>query len=116
LLRHRPPPTPLPSDLQEALTKISNASPVRTSLIEVGSLTVSSTGANLAGAILAEADLSYAILTSANLFGANFTEANLTETDLTGALWPSDAAVPEGWQRGTESGRLKRGNGGATAS
>jgi uncharacterized protein YjbI with pentapeptide repeats len=73
------------------------------------------TNANLAGAILAEADLSYAIFTSANLFGANITEANLTATDLTGTLWPSDAAVPEGWQRDVGSSRLKRGNG-ATAS
>jgi uncharacterized protein YjbI with pentapeptide repeats len=74
------------------------------------------TGADLTGAKLAGADLTGA-LTGANLTGANLTGAHLTGANLGGVLWPPDAVVPTGWQRDTESGRLKRADtdsGGAT--
>ena len=61
------------------------------------------TDANLAGANLTRATLRWVDLT-----GANLTGADLTGADLTGALWPPDAAVPEGWQRDTRPGRLGR--------
>ena len=40
--------------------------------------------------------------------GAKLTGADFTGADLIGALWPTGAAVPEGWQRDNDSGRLKR--------
>jgi hypothetical protein len=71
------------------------------------------TGANLTGAHLPYTDLSRAKfiradLAGADLTGAKLTGADFTGADLTGALWPTGAAVPEGWQRDTDSGRLKR--------
>jgi hypothetical protein len=70
-------------------------------------------GADLGGADLSYADLSDANLSRANLSRADFLWANLTGTflggaDLSGARWPADAPVPEGWERDTGSGRLKR--------
>ena len=62
--------------------------------------------ANLAGVTLTDAELSFADLTSANLTNANLTNANLSQVYLTEAVWPPDAAVPEGWQRDSHSGRL----------
>jgi Pentapeptide repeats (8 copies) len=64
--------------------------------------------ANLTGADLTDAHLPYANLTRADLTGANLTGADFTGADLTGALWPTGAAVPQGWQRDSDSGRLKR--------
>lgn len=71
------------------------------------------TGADLTGAHLAYTDLTRAKfidadLTGADLTGARLTGAKLTGAKLTGALWPTGAAVPKGWQRDTDSGRLKR--------
>jgi Pentapeptide repeats (8 copies) len=76
------------------------------------------TGADLTGAHLLytdltrakfiDADLTGADLTGAKFTGAKFTGAKFTGANLTGALWPTGAAVPKGWQRGTHSGRLKR--------
>jgi uncharacterized protein YjbI with pentapeptide repeats len=76
------------------------------------------TQADLTGADLSNADLTRAYLTRADLTGADLTGADLTGADLTGAdlthayldtaSWPQDASVPEGWQRDTGSGRLKR--------
>ena len=78
-------------------------------------------GTNLTRAKLTRANLTEANLTDANLTGANLTEANLMRVDLTGAdltdarlasakldgaLWPRDAAVPDGWALDTGSGRL----------
>jgi pentapeptide repeat protein len=73
-------------------------------------------GARLFGADLTGANLTDVKLRSAKLGGANLTGANLTGADLTGAdfnaailsdaLWPGDAAVPEGWKLDTGSGRL----------
>ena len=57
----------------------------------------------LTGAILKRANL-----TGANLTHADLTDANLTNAKLTGARWPWHATVPEGWQRDTDSGLLKR--------
>jgi uncharacterized protein YjbI with pentapeptide repeats len=73
---------------------------------------------------LTHADLTLAILThvdliSADLTGVNLTGADLTSVELTGALVPPDAVVPQGWQRGTDSGRLYRADissGGATTN
>jgi uncharacterized protein YjbI with pentapeptide repeats/membrane protein YdbS with pleckstrin-like domain len=72
------------------------------------------TGANLAGAMLTDANLSFADLTRAILLRANLTSANLsraylTGTYLTGAAWPPDAAVPQGWRQDPDSGRLAGG-------
>jgi uncharacterized protein YjbI with pentapeptide repeats/membrane protein YdbS with pleckstrin-like domain len=64
------------------------------------------TGANLAGVTLTDANLSFADLTSANLTSANLTRVNLSRVYLTDAVWPPDAAVPEGWQRDSDSGHL----------
>jgi uncharacterized protein YjbI with pentapeptide repeats len=64
--------------------------------------------ADLVGAILTDADLTGATLAGAALAAANLVGAILTDADLTGTLWPPDAAVPEGWKRGGESGRLSR--------
>ena len=76
------------------------------------------TGARVGGADLTYAHLEGADLTDANLRGANLTnaylsrahliDAHLKDASLAGAWWPEDAAVPEGWQRDTSSGRLKR--------
>jgi hypothetical protein len=43
-----------------------------------------------------------------SLARANPGAANLTRANLTGAPWPSDAGVPQGWQRDTDSGRWKQ--------
>ena len=69
-------------------------------------------GADLSGADLFGADLTHAFLARADLTGADLTHADLTDANLTGAdldraLWPPDVAVPEGWQRDADSGRLK---------
>jgi hypothetical protein len=69
--------------------------------------------ANLHGADLADADLQGAEFLNANLHGANLASANLhnadfTDADLTDALWPTDAPVPKGWIRNTQSDRLTR--------
>jgi hypothetical protein len=61
------------------------------------------TGAHLTGARFISARLMSADLRSADLAFAEFTGALLTD-----ALWPSGAAVPEGWHRDPDSGRLNR--------
>ena len=95
------------------------------------------TRTDLTEADLTRTDLSGANLTGANLTGANLTDANLTDAnltgssavvrvgrdrygevarvvevrsdaDLTGARWPEDTPVPEGWKLDTDSGRLER--------
>jgi Pentapeptide repeats (8 copies) len=65
-------------------------------------------GANLTRADLSDAKLTGANLTRANLTGANLTGAKLSRANLADALWPQDVVVPEGWQRDTGSGRLRR--------
>jgi hypothetical protein len=65
-------------------------------------------GADLHGADLTDADLTRAYLIGANLHGANLTTADLHGADLTDALMEPDAVIPPGWQRDTDSGRLKR--------
>jgi hypothetical protein len=47
-------------------------------------------------------------LTDAHLNTANLASADFGNADLTHALWPSDTAVPEGWQRDNVRGPLKR--------
>jgi len=63
--------------------------------------------ANLAGVTLTGADLSFADLTSAQLTLANVAGTNLSRVYLTDAVWPPDAAVPEGWQLSSK-GHLAR--------
>jgi hypothetical protein len=67
-------------------------------LVDVNLEEADFTGANLAGA-----DLAGATLTDANLDGAD-----LYRADLSGARWPENAPVPEGWKLDTGSGRLER--------
>jgi hypothetical protein len=74
---------------------------------------VNLTSATLTRATLSLANLTDANLTDANLIYADLTDANLTRTNLTdakliGAVWPVNAAIPEGWQRDADSGRLKQ--------
>ena len=64
--------------------------------------------AHLLGAHLDRANFSSAHLDDAHLSGAHLDGAVFDGADLTGAFWPSDAEVPEGWQRDTDSGCLKR--------
>jgi hypothetical protein len=70
-------------------------------------------GANLTGAYFSGANLTSAGLDRANLSGAWLDGANLTgayfgRANLSGAHWPSDQAVPQGWQRDGGSDCLKR--------
>jgi hypothetical protein len=77
------------------------------------------TDADLIRADLTRAKLIKATLTNATLNGANLTGANFTAADLTSALWPQNAVIPDGWQRDSDSGRLKRADanqGGATTN
>ena len=67
-------------------------------------------GADLRGAQLREADLR-----SAKLRSVDLRSADLREAELTGARWPEDTPVPEGWKRYTESGRLMADGGTETA-
>jgi Pentapeptide repeats (8 copies) len=53
--------------------------------------------ADLTGADLTGADLTGADLTGADLTGADLTGANFYDAHLTGARWPRDAAIPDGW-------------------
>ena len=79
--------------------------------------------ANLTLASFEHANLSAARLHYATLFGTGFEHANLTNVDfsntdpvyvrligadLTNACWPGDSAVPEGWQRDTDTGCLRQ--------
>ena len=67
--------------------------------------------ANLYGANLSGADLS-----NAHLEDANLAEADLTDTNLAGAFMQPAAVIPQGWQRDTDSGRLKRAGTGSGAT
>jgi hypothetical protein len=69
---------------------------------------VNLTGARLDGANLAGAQLDAVNLAGAYLHDADLTGAHLDGAVLTGAVWPPDVAVPEGWQRDTDWGGLKR--------
>ena len=71
------------------------------------------TDADLTDAFLYSAKLTGAKLTSAKLTDANLIDADLTDADLTaanldGARLPVWMAVPEGWHRDIDSGRVKR--------
>jgi len=70
-------------------------------------------GANLTGAYFSGANLTSAGLDRANLTGAWLDRANLTgayfgRANLSGAHWPSDEAVPQGWERDGGSDCLKQ--------
>ncbi len=87
---------------------------LRGALLTDGNLTRANlSSAHLDGANLTRVDLSFATLTDADLTDADLSGANLSYValngaDLSGALWPLAEAVPWGWQRDTDSGRLKR--------
>lgn len=66
------------------------------------------TGAYLTQADLTGTDLTGTDLTGATLSGAYLTRADLSGADLTNTLWLPAGIVPEGWERDTDSGRLKR--------
>jgi hypothetical protein len=67
--------------------------------------------ADLTDAILFHANLTGANLDGAKLTGASLDSANLTRANLTGARWPEDAPVPNGWIRGDpDSDWLMRAN------
>ena len=71
--------------------------------------------ANLTSATLTGANLGGAFLASANLTGAFLENADLTRANLTGARWPEDTPVPEGWELDAGSGRLRRAGNGSGA-
>ena len=58
---------------------------------------------DLTGALLAFADLSHAIL-----LGATLTDTDLARADLTGAEWPADTPIPDGWELDADTGELQR--------
>jgi hypothetical protein len=92
-----PPPERRP-DVQAALTVIGRRHASRD---------IPGRPIDLARADLTRADLTDALLFRADLTGACLAQADLARADLTGALvWPR-AAIPEGWQLDTDSGRLK---------
>jgi len=66
------------------------------------------TYAKLTGANLTGADLTGADLRDANLRGTDRDGATFTDADLGGTAFSSDAAIPEGWIRESDSGRLTR--------
>jgi hypothetical protein len=63
-------------------------------------------GADLAGASLAGTDLSGADLSNAILTDADLTDAVFAGADLTDAVIGRTAALPAGWRRDDESGRV----------
>jgi uncharacterized protein YjbI with pentapeptide repeats len=64
--------------------------------------------ARLNGADLSGAHLHGAYLHGAYLHGVDLTDADLTGADLTEARWSPDVEAPEGWERDTDSGLLRR--------
>ncbi len=66
------------------------------------------TGAYISSAKLAGTRLSRTKFADTQLAGADLTGADLSGADLTGAIWPTKMPVPEGWELGTRSDRLKR--------
>jgi hypothetical protein len=90
---------------------LSRAVLVRADLSHAYLIEADLTGAKLTDADLRDANLADAVLTGAFLLGADLTGAvldgaNLTGAKLTDAKWPGDEAVPEGWKRDPDSGRL----------
>jgi Pentapeptide repeats (8 copies) len=98
--------------------KLTDADLARANLYRANLSGADLTRANLTGADLTEAkltrdDFGPTDLTGADLTGAILTDAVITgvvgldQAELAGAVWPSHAWVPTGWQRDT-SGRLSR--------
>lgn len=110
------------ADLTRAL--LFNASLAGAGLLSANLTDADLTGNNLTDALLNDADLTRANLTQAklnraNLTGATLTSATFARADLTGALLSPGAAIPQGWQREADSGRLKSADtnlGGTTAN
>ena len=105
-------------DLSEA--RLSFAKLARAKLAGANLSCVDFTNADLYGAILSRAFMDGADLDQATLFHARLNEADLAEaenpagahfdsaTDLTGAMWPKNVPVPEGWELDADSGTLRR--------
>ena len=100
-------PTPLPTDIQAALTVIGrrSAGPGFVDLTKANIAGARLFGARLTDARLTDANLTHVDLTDADLTGANLTYVRLTEADLTGArvepaqlylACGSDAELPPG--------------------
>jgi hypothetical protein len=121
----RPPRRQMRPDIQAAITVIGrrtiryDSQPINLIDAHLGGAHLG--GANLDGAALTDADLTGADLSAADLTGAHLYDAALTDADLTsahlsganffgadltGAIWPRDAAIPEGWQ--LDSGTLTK--------
>jgi uncharacterized protein YjbI with pentapeptide repeats len=66
------------------------------------------TGGDLFATNLTGADLQDATFTGASLYGTDLTGAIFTDADLRHAIWPQDSAIPEGWKRDSDSGRLEQ--------
>jgi uncharacterized protein YjbI with pentapeptide repeats len=97
------PASPLPTDIQAALTVIGRRSASRSGVDRIDLSGASLVGADLVDANLVDAGLAGANLTNANLSGANLTWANLSDANLNGAhlggqkqICGSDAMLPEG--------------------
>ena len=69
--------------------------------------------ANLGSTTLTDARFTGAVLTRVSIKNTNLTGADLGGADLTGAEWPRPWPVPPGWQRDTDSDRLKWADSGA---
>jgi hypothetical protein len=82
---------------------LTRASVAEANFIHARLLHTDLTEADLTGANLTDADLSTADLTNAKLTGVT-----LTNADLTDVLFPATETIPEGWERDSDSGRLKR--------
>jgi hypothetical protein len=101
---HKLPTIGPPTDIQAALTVVGTRKTANDGHATVVDLDFT----QLARAQLGYGNLSGANLTHADLTRANLHGALLTGANLTGAVWPADTAVPKGWVRDTDSGRLKR--------
>jgi hypothetical protein len=88
--------------------QFTQANLIRANLTNAFLSGASLTEASLQAAKLTGAQLRRAYLPGAKLDYADLTDADFTDADLTDARWPPDAAVPEGWERDTGSGRLRR--------
>ena len=94
-------------------TNLTSASLVRANLTEASLGSTNLKGAhlneaNLGHAILSEVDLADADLADADLANAFLAGVHLNGANLTRVLWPSQAEIPDGWDREAGSGRLSR--------
>ena len=106
------------ADLTQAV--LSDANLARAVLIGAVLSAANLSAANLSAAVLSDAVLSDAVLARADLIGADLSDADLARADLSDAVlaravltdanWPEGEAVPRGWKRDPNSGRLRQEN------